>query len=482
MKAGMNMFKLHQVGILILVIFASSAFAAAGNLMVPDSSIGAGELWSERADSAQSTLDNDFWFPLGEIYFSSSSRSETRNYWWQAHAMDALVMGYRRTGSSFYSSRMSSLYQGVYHSGGFTDSYYDDMEWMALAFLRAYEVTHDAYYMYEANSLWQTIQGGWSVFPGGGGFQWSTKVMYKNVPANAPACILACKLYNDTGDTADLSWAEKIHAWIAGNLVNPQTGIILDGISYQDSVGTPNYGSYSYNYGTYLGASLYLYQITGDTTYLHEAEKEADVADTLFATSDGILRSEGTGDGGLFNGIYVYYLAKLIRQLSPGDSLGVRYETFLQNNADTLWEYGRQPGTGLFNDNWQQPPSGSVSLSVELSGVTLMESVAYTFGDSAVTAIKQVGADVPRKFDLYQNYPNPFNPSTDIKVTLNRPGSMSLDIYNVLGQLVKVVAAGFRQAGEYAFDVDMDRYASGVYFYTLKEGSKEITRKMLLLK
>ena len=474
--------KLHGVVILLIIVLATSCVASAGSAMASGFPISAGELWSERADSAQATLDSDFWFPLQQIYFSTSARNQTRNYWWQAHAMDALVMGYRRTGNSFYSSRMSSLYQGIYSSGGFTDSYYDDMEWMALAFLRAYEVTHKTYYRYEANSLWQTIQGGWSDFPGGGGFQWSTKVMYKNVPANAPACILACKLYEDLGDTTDLSWAEKIHAWVAKNLVNPQTGIILDGISYQDSVGTPNYGSYSYNYGTYLGASLSLFQITGDSTYLREAEEEANVADTLFATSDGVLKSEGTGDGGLFNGIYVYYLAKLIRQLSVKDTLGARYDSFLFDNADTLWEHGRQPGAYLFNDDWEQPPSGSVSLSVDLSGVTLLESVAYVLGDTAVTAVLQAPTSVPQKFSLSQNYPNPFNPSTEIKVALDRPGSMSLDIYNVLGQLVKVVAEGYRPAGEYTFDVSMNSFASGAYFYTLREGTEEITRKMLLLK
>jgi hypothetical protein len=83
---------------------------------------------------------------------------------------------------------------------------------------------------------------------------------------------------------------------------------------------------------------------------------------------------------------------------------------------------------------------------------------------------------------LSQNYPNPFNPSTEIKVALDRPGSMSLDIYDVLGQLVKVVAEGYKPAGEYTFDVSMNSFASGAYFYSLREGTEEITRKMLLLK
>ncbi len=99
-----------------------------------------------------------------------------------------------------------------------------------------------------------------------------------------------------------------------------------------------------------------------------------------------------------------------------------------------------------------------------------------------VNAITIPVQTVPSRFDLSQNYPNPFNPSTDIKVTLDKPGVMNLTVYNVLGQVVKVVAQGFKAAGTYTYNVSMDQYASGVYFYTLRQGSNIMTRKMLLLK
>jgi len=97
-------------------------------------------------------------------------------------------------------------------------------------------------------------------------------------------------------------------------------------------------------------------------------------------------------------------------------------------------------------------------------------------------AVHQTPNLIPDKFDLSQNYPNPFNPTTNIKVSLSHPGIMSLTIFNVLGQIVQVVDRGYRQAGEYTFDVSLDRFASGVYFYTLQQGSSSITKKMLLLK
>jgi ribulose bisphosphate carboxylase small subunit len=59
---------------------------------------------------------------------------------------------------------------------------------------------------------------------------------------------------------------------------------------------------------------------------------------------------------------------------------------------------------------------------------------------------------------------------------------MSLTVYTVLGQVVQVVDQGYKPAGEYIYNVNMDRFASGVYFYTLRQGTNSITKKMLLLK
>ncbi len=92
------------------------------------------------------------------------------------------------------------------------------------------------------------------------------------------------------------------------------------------------------------------------------------------------------------------------------------------------------------------------------------------------------GAGTPVAFQLRQNYPNPFNPSTAIRVSLSHAGTMSLKIYDVLGQLVKVVADGYKTPGTYTFNVNMNNLASGVYFYVLRQGAKVMTRKMMLLK
>ncbi|MGH7494431.1 MAG: sugar-binding protein [bacterium] len=92
-------------------------------------------------------------------------------------------------------------------------------------------------------------------------------------------------------------------------------------------------------------------------------------------------------------------------------------------------------------------------------------------------------SDVARSFQLEQNYPNPFNPSTEIKFNLDKPGTVSLKIFNVNGRLMQTLINNVSvRAGAHAVTVDMSHQPSGVYFYTLQTGNSMLTRKMLFLK
>ncbi len=172
----------------------------------------------------------------------------------------------------------------------------------------------------------------------------------------------------------------------------------------------------------------------------------------------------------------------------------VKYEELIWSNndaSDYFWtQLPTYPGN-LFAGvpkNWAQTQGYPVPENLTYSDKALLTAGTdgKPLGDlnwyPTATPVYQIHSDVPNRFALSQNYPNPFNPTTEIKVTLNRPGTMSLKVYNVLGELVDVVSEGYKAAGAYTFNVNMDRFASGVYFYTLREGSSSITRKMLLLK
>lgn len=82
---------------------------------------------------------------------------------------------------------------------------------------------------------------------------------------------------------------------------------------------------------------------------------------------------------------------------------------------------------------------------------------------------------------LYQNQPNPFAASTAFVFYLPATSTVEFAIYNELGELVKVVAAGDMQKGRHELEVQTDDLQSGVYFYQLNTNSESVTRKMFKL-
>ncbi len=103
----------------------------------------------------------------------------------------------------------------------------------------------------------------------------------------------------------------------------------------------------------------------------------------------------------------------------------------------------------------------------------------FTYSNSVEVSI---GVD-PNTFELSQNYPNPFNPATSIKFLSGRSEFVTLRVYNVLGQEVANLFNQTTEAGKtYEVIFDASDFGSGVYFYSLEQGSKVITRKMILVK
>ncbi|MCH7963838.1 MAG: T9SS type A sorting domain-containing protein [Bacteroidetes bacterium] len=95
----------------------------------------------------------------------------------------------------------------------------------------------------------------------------------------------------------------------------------------------------------------------------------------------------------------------------------------------------------------------------------------------------------PENIELFQNYPNPFNPSTKIKfsIPIGTLNSVSLKVYDVLGNEVATLVNKELSAGNYELEFDASDLTSGIYFYKLKVGSPEgqafnRTYKMVLLR
>lgn len=104
-------------------------------------------------------------------------------------------------------------------------------------------------------------------------------------------------------------------------------------------------------------------------------------------------------------------------------------------------------------------------------------------GTVSYSAEIEVDAAAPAEFALYQNYPNPFNPSTVISFSLAEPGSVTLKLYDVLGNQMAVLAAGDYQAGQHQVTLNAESMSAGVYYYRLSNNKGSmITRKLMLVK
>ncbi len=90
-------------------------------------------------------------------------------------------------------------------------------------------------------------------------------------------------------------------------------------------------------------------------------------------------------------------------------------------------------------------------------------------------------------FKLKQNYPNPFNPSTTISYSLNEPGNVSIDIFDISGKLMNRLFSGSQISGNHQVVWNGKnslgrQIASGTYFYQINFNGNKMTKKMMLLK
>lgn len=329
------------------------------------------------SDSLQTATYNTFISGDRNYFVKNNQGDATFNYWPQAHVLDLLLDGYLRTKNTQYTARMKALLNGikVKNGGAYPNEFYDDMGWLANASLRSYIATNDADYLTVAQTLYTEIKGGSNTTAGGGVAWQRTQLYYKNVPSTGNAVILAARFFETNGNQADLTLAKSWYTWMKSTLVTPG-GIVYDGIN-RNQDGQIDQWEFTYNQGLFIGSAVELYNCTKDASYLQDAILVANnlVADPNL-TTNGIMKDEGQGDGGLFKAVAARYLTNLVQLTALDDADRSKYATFLQRNAQTLYYKGIARPSLMINSNWATQPSGSIDLTTQLSGVIMMEMAA----------------------------------------------------------------------------------------------------------
>lgn len=294
------------------------------------------------------------------------------HYWWQAHLIDCLLDAELRAPRADRRVLLGRLVRGVRlrNLGGWVNDYYDDVAWLGLAVQRAGRAV---------DPIAARLRAGWTTH-GGGGIWWRVGDDFKNVPANGPAAILLAR----TGLPADFDRALRIGEWMTDNLVDPERGLLWDGlrVATDGTVRSVDDAVYTYCQGVYLGGCLELATGTGDVEWLYRAARTVEATAAHLADSGGVLRCHGDGDGGLFSGILARYLALAATGLPVAEEATRALATRLVlASAEAAWR-NRTIAVGgpLFGCDWSVPcpPVREVSgdLSVQLSGWMLCEAAA----------------------------------------------------------------------------------------------------------
>ncbi len=97
------------------------------------------------------------------------------------------------------------------------------------------------------------------------------------------------------------------------------------------------------------------------------------------------------------------------------------------------------------------------------------------------TGIEKTG-NIPTKYSLAQNYPNPFNPMTTIDFGIAKAGKVKLTVSDISGKTVDILVNRNLEAGEYKFNWNASKFASGVYFYRLEANSFTDVKRLILVK
>jgi len=158
------------------------------------------------------------------------------------------------------------------------------------------------------------------------------------------------------------------------------------------------------------------------------------------------------------------------------------------NSADSLSVYNRPDLVQNLYTYFFVANDGSGGMHNAKYTVALLQK-ALGFYPTGVSVLSQ---KTPSTYNLTQNYPNPFNPTTNIEFSIPRSATIQLNVYNILGELVKTLVNGDIVSGNYKVTWNGTNnhgvsVASGIYFYRLvaeSQGAENyvVTKKMLMMK
>jgi Glycosyl hydrolase family 76 len=222
-----------------------------------------------------------------------------------------------------------SWYPGL--TSGISGAFFDDSGWLGLAYVDAYEATHDPAYLVPAHKAFVFIVGaGWDA-QGGGGTWWETAHSYKTIEPLAAAVLIGTELYKVRHKHWYLQWVDKLRAWADAHSFNAARGL------YQRSPTDDTVMDYVQ--GLMIVADQELCTATRRPQLCAKAKQLADASAAAFPP--------GWWWAPQYDVVYLRWMLEYYRL--TGDA---RWYSLALMDAQLALANGRDPGNGLFTHGW----------------------------------------------------------------------------------------------------------------------------------
>ncbi len=257
---------------------------------------------------------------------------------------------------------------------------------------------------------------------------------------------------------------------------------------------------------------------TGNDTCDLINEKFVDTPDTLTILCANIYANDVSGSSNVYQPFYIdhdfeldsiyfeiNYNKDAICKMSSASASGITVST-VDNNTVSVHgsnlNFAADDNTWLVTIRWGAKVGGKNSSTADIANSEVYDGNGdqrYAAETDATVSTNlpvwqtspcPIGTPkketaVPDRFTLYQNHPNPFNPLTIISFDLPQASYVNLNVYNILGQKVSGLVDDYLDAGHYDIEWNTSKHSdlsSGVYFYMIRAGDYEDSRKMMLIK
>jgi len=236
----------------------------------------------------------------------------------------------------------------------------------------------------------------------------------------------------------------------------------------------------------YNSIKLYGSSANSIALYLYRTNNNCKVQNNLLNNLSGgvACRLSGLGSGNVVdnNNLFV---------------TGSKLAMWGSNSVDNLTDWRTTSGFDALSLNQNVEFNGAADLHLTAqslkAGFPLAEVLTDIDCELRDSLLTNIGADeysTPSTFEnkpahsdlALKNYPNPFNPSTAISFELKKAAEINLSVYNVRGELVRVLLNGSQNFGSHTVCFDANGLNSGVYLYKLTINGNSIVNKAVYIK